>query len=63
MVSRNLLSPDEQIGINRHDIESMRASPISPMPTGLLNTLTQDEVLDLMAYLLSNGNPHNAMFH
>ena len=62
-VAPNLLSPDAQIGINRHDIESMRVSPISPMPTGLLDTLTQDEVLDLMAYLLSNGDSKHAMFH
>jgi hypothetical protein len=33
------------------------------MPTGLLDTLTQDEVLDLMAYLLSNGDRNNGMFH
>jgi hypothetical protein len=33
------------------------------MPTGLLDTLTQDEVLDLMAFLLSNGDPHHALFH
>lgn len=62
MVAPNLLEPDNQVAINRHNIESMRVSPISPMPTGLLNTLTQDEVLDLMAYLLSNGNPHDARF-
>lgn len=61
-VSPNLLEPDNQIRVDRHNIESMRVSPISPMPTGLLNTLSQDEVLDLMAYLLSNGNPHHAVF-
>ncbi|HEX3998428.1 MAG TPA: heme-binding protein [Pirellulales bacterium] len=63
MVAPNLLAPDEQVAIHRHNIESMRASPISPMPTGLLDTLTQDEVLDLMAYLLSNGDRNNGMFH
>ena len=29
----------------------MRPSPVSPMPSGLLNTLTLDEILDLFAYL------------
>ena len=62
MVARDLLSPGDQVTIERRNIESMRVSPISPMPTGLLNTLTQDEVLDLMAYLLSNGDKNNAMF-
>ncbi len=31
-------------------------------PRGLLNTLQADEVLDLMAYLLSRGDRRNAMF-
>ncbi len=61
-VSPNLLEPDSQVRVDRHNIESMRISPISPMPTGLLNTLNQDEVLDLMAYLLSNGNPRHDVF-
>ena len=32
------------------------------MPEGLLNTLNRDEVLDLVAYLLSRGDRDNAMF-
>jgi hypothetical protein len=32
------------------------------MPTGLLNTLKDDEVLDLLAYLLSRGDRNHAMF-
>ena len=32
------------------------------MPEGLLNTLKRDEVLDLMAYLLSRGDRKSAMF-
>jgi putative heme-binding domain-containing protein len=37
--------------ISRSQIEAMRPSPISPMPPGLLNILTLDEILDLFAYL------------
>jgi putative heme-binding domain-containing protein len=58
----NLLAPDDQVTINRHHIESIRPSPISPMPTGLLNTLTQDEVLDLIAFLFSGGDKNHKMF-
>jgi hypothetical protein len=32
------------------------------MPAGLLNTLNEDEVLDLMAFLLSRGNRNDPMF-
>ena len=32
------------------------------MPQGLLNTLDRDEVLDLVAYLLSRGDRDMAVF-
>jgi len=37
--------------ITRSSIRSMKPSPVSPMPPGLLNRFTQDEILDLLAYL------------
>jgi putative heme-binding domain-containing protein len=37
--------------IARSSIRSMKPSPISPMPPGLLNRFTKDEILDLLAYL------------
>ena len=40
----------------------MKPSPVSMMPEGLLNTLNRDEVLDLVAYLLSRGDRNNPMF-
>ena len=32
------------------------------MPPGLINTLNEDELKDLLAYLLSGGNPQDKMF-
>ena len=32
------------------------------MPANLLTPLNQSEMLDLMAYLLSRGNPQDPMF-
>jgi hypothetical protein len=32
------------------------------MPAGLINTLNKDELLDLMAYLMSSGNPNYKAF-
>ncbi|HIE95799.1 MAG TPA: hypothetical protein EYG03_12100 [Planctomycetes bacterium] len=43
-------------------IEEMVVSKVSMMPRGLLNTLQQDELLDLMAYLLSRGDRNHPMF-
>ena len=37
--------------IPKADITNREASPVSPMPEGLLNTFTAEEILDLLAYL------------
>ena len=41
--------------IERKDVEGMAPSALSPMPEGLANTLTREEILDLIAYLQSGG--------
>jgi putative heme-binding domain-containing protein len=43
-------------------IATSEPSAISPMPTGLLNTLQRDEILDLLAYLEAGGNPNHPAF-
>jgi hypothetical protein len=48
--------------LNKADIVRRDASPISPMPPGLLNVLTEDQILDLLAFLESGGNPQHADF-
>ena len=50
------------VNVRRGSIEGMFPSKVSMMPTGLLNTLSRDEVLDLMAYLLSRGDRNHPMF-
>jgi hypothetical protein len=35
---------------------------MSMMPAGLVNALNPDELQDLVAYLLSGGNPADPMF-
>ncbi len=61
-VNTNMLDPNAMVNVNRNDIEEMVPSKSSMMPNGLLNTLTEQEVLDLMAYLLSRGDRNHAMF-
>lgn len=48
--------------MDRKEVKTMEVSKISPMPPMLLNMLTKDEVLDLVAYVLSGGDAENAMF-
>lgn len=49
------LRPDTIITIEKKNIESHRKSMTSQMPQGLLNTLTREEILDLLSYLESGG--------
>ncbi len=46
----------------KSDVERRERTPNSLMPANLLGTLNPDEVLDLLAYLLSRGNPHDPVF-
>ncbi len=50
------------VEIDKADVEVEKPSPISLMPKGLLEPLNQDEVLDLIAFLLSRGNKNDPMF-
>jgi putative heme-binding domain-containing protein len=61
-VNTDMMDPDKMVKVRQNEIESMEPSKISMMPEGLLDNFTQNEVLDLVAYLLSRGNPNNAMF-
>ena len=44
------------------DIDSKKASKISLMPKGLLDRLSAEEILDLVAYVASGGDEHNKLF-
>ncbi|MFM9965129.1 MAG: c-type cytochrome [Planctomycetaceae bacterium] len=50
------------VEVKKSDIETNEPSKVSMMPKDLLKTLNEDEVRDLLAYLLSRGNPSDAMF-
>lgn len=54
--------PNQRVTIDRKQVLSIEPSKLSPMPTGLLNLLTNDEVLDLVAYVLSGGDPRHELF-
>ena len=50
------------VDIKRDDIEEILPSKTSIMPGDLLKALNQDEVLDLLAFLLSRGDEKHPMF-
>jgi putative heme-binding domain-containing protein len=48
--------------VPRKSIEEVKPSTVSLMPVRLLDSLNENELLDLLAYLLSRGDPTDAMF-
>jgi putative heme-binding domain-containing protein len=48
--------------IARVRIDTVTPSTLSPMPEGLVNSLTREEILDLLAYLESGGRAAAAAF-
>jgi len=61
-VMTNMLDPNNLTKLNRKRIEHQEISKISMMPAGLLDTFKEDEILDLVAYLLSRGDRNAPMF-
>lgn len=61
-VNTNMLDPNATDTVKRGEIENMERSATSMMPTGLLNTLNENDLLDLMAFLLCRGDSQDPMF-
>ena len=61
-VLTNPEDPTKITEIQKADVEEIQPAGVSIMPADLLKPLNQDEVLDLLAYLLSRGEKNNAMF-
>ena len=62
MIATNMLDPGNFTNLKRSDITEMKASKVSMMPSGLLDTLSEDEVFDLLVYLQSGGNPKSERY-
>jgi len=61
-VLTNPEDPTKITEILKTEVEEIQPATVSIMPADLLKPLNQDEVLDLLAYLLSRGEKNNAMF-
>lgn len=54
-VVANLLNPTAFVRVQREQIDEQTASNISPMPAGLADVLTREEILDLVSFLQTGG--------
>ena len=61
-LNTDLSNPDQRANIDRKEVKSIELSKVSLMPPMLLAMLKKEEVLDLLAYILSAGDKTNAMF-
>jgi putative heme-binding domain-containing protein len=61
-VMSNPFDPNDLRSINKDEIVSQRTHDVSFMPPGLINGLNGDELRDLVAFILSGGNPQDPMF-
>jgi putative heme-binding domain-containing protein len=58
----NPLEKCEPRVVPRDEIDEQTASAVSIMPLGLMYTLNKDEILDMIAYLESGGDPGHAVY-
>ncbi len=61
-ISVNMFDPNKTVNVDSKQVVSIKPSPISMMPPALLNTLSETDVLDLLAYLISGGDPESPLF-
>jgi putative heme-binding domain-containing protein len=61
-LNTDLTNPNQRVTIDRKEVEQMAVSEVSPMPAGLFDRMTKDEILDLLAYVLSGGDPQHEVF-
>ncbi|MFT5286523.1 MAG: putative heme-binding domain-containing protein [Planctomycetota bacterium] len=61
-VAESLQEPDTTILLQVSDIVTIEPLDISPMPESLLVLLTREQILDLLAFVMSNGDEQHAAF-
>lgn len=55
-------NPEEAEAVSLDSVMRRQPYPVSMMPPGLINSMNPDELRDLIAYILSAGNPDDRMF-
>lgn len=62
LITTNLMLPNALSLVKSADVKSKGPSTTSLMPAGLIDSLNENELRDLAAFILSGGNPNHAMF-
>jgi putative heme-binding domain-containing protein len=61
-ISQNPFAPDAIREIPKQDVQDTKYSYISVMYPGLINRLNEEELKDLMAYLMAGGNAEHEIY-
>jgi putative heme-binding domain-containing protein len=61
-IIENPLANTKPVTFADSQIETRTKSPVSIMPKGLLDKLTREEILDLIAYIACRGNKEHGLF-
>ena len=61
-VMSNPFLPEQIVHIAKIEVKARASYPVSMMPPGLINALNEDELKNLLAFLLSGGNSADPMF-
>jgi putative heme-binding domain-containing protein len=61
-LNTDLYNPNQRTSVQTNEVKSMGPSTVSPMPPGLLNMMEEEEVMDLLAYILSGDDPQHKFF-
>ncbi len=61
-IMENPLAKCEPLVIKREDVDEFETAKVSMMPKNLLDKLTKEEILDLLAYVISQGDPNSSYF-
>ena len=56
------LAKDQITVINQDEIDARKRAKQSQMPAGMMDKLSREEIIDLIAYVLSNADPKHKMF-
>lgn len=62
IVSQNPYAPEQTRKIPKNEVTGQKMSSVSLMPVGTINRLNEDELRDLIAYLIAGGDPDNPIY-
>ena len=61
-ISQNPYAPQELKEIPKNQVKEVKIAQVSTMPPGTLNVLNEEELKDLIAYLMAGGNENSPVY-